>query len=440
MKILLLNLPVHIPTVMPYSLAMMHSVLVSQFDEEIKAIDLNSYFHFKVFPNYYKQKKDNFFRALDKFEGNSRGYYPGLSKASRENRVPENYELLLKKVIKEKPDIVCISFTYNSQLYFAKFLIDDLIKKGVKVIVGGPADYSKLDNVIRLENYTKLGEYLDSIGARRHNKEKKAVLDFSGFEKKEYFTKDIVYPLRTAVSCPYKRCTFCTHHGNMPYRMIDLDFIRESIIKNKMKKICFIDDDFPIVRIKELGGMLKPLDIKWWCQLRPVRELIPLFPMLYESGLRSISFGVESGCQRILDKMEKGTVKKDISDVLKASKDAGMINLVYVMFGLPGETEKEFIETVEFLEENKKNIDLLSLSVFGLQKGSRIYDAPGEFGVKHVELMARTIYGEKVIYEPEEGMTQAEAKELKFKMKGRLNRINKIPSVINSCKEQVLNL
>lgn len=439
MNILLLNLPVHIPTVMPYSLAMMNCILRSSINETITMIDLNSFFHLNKFPEHYRSKGYDYFKALDKFEAASRSHYQNLSRAAREGRKPEGYDLLIKRILAEKPDVVCISFTYNSQMYFADSLVKELNFKKIKVIVGGPADYSKLKDVVRLENYSKLIDHLETLGAKRFVKMKNAIIDFSDFNKKEYFTNDVVYPLRTAISCPYKQCAFCTHHGNLPYHMMDLSAIKDAILVNKMKKVCFIDDDFPIVRIKELAKLLEPLRVEWWCQLRPVKELIPLFHMLYDSGLRSVAWGVESGSQKVLDLMEKGTKVEDVMDVLKASNEIGIKNMTYIMFGYPGETEAEFMKTIEFLEKNAKSIELVSLSVFGLQRGSRIYDNPEEFGVKKVEEIDRTLYGEKITYEPKEGLTQLQAKELKLKMKGRINKVNKVPKVLNSCKEQILN-
>jgi radical SAM superfamily enzyme YgiQ (UPF0313 family) len=161
---------------------------------------------------------------------------------------------------------------------------------------------------------------------------------------------------------------------------------------------------------------------------------------LYDSGLRCVAWGVESGSQKMLDLMDKGTKIEDIEKVLESSKKAGVINITYIMFGLPGESKDEFFQTIEFLEKNTANVDLISLSVFGLQKGSRIFENPEKFGVKKIDLLERTLLGEKVVYEPFAGLNQAEAKALKIKNLGRIHLLNKIPRILNSCKEQILNV
>ena len=440
MNIVLLNLPVHIATVMPYSLAKMRSVLISRLDENISALDLNAKYHRHFFPDLYSEKASGFFPSLDKFMKDTRAAYPKISKACLNGEFPEGHDFLMYKILGLVPDIVAISFIYNSQAFFSKGIIAELEKKGIKVIIGGPGDFSKVYGDAKvLPDYDSLSEYLWKNGAKKRFEIKAPVLDFSIFPKEDYFTKEIVYPLRTSLSCPYKLCSFCTHHGNLPYEQLSLAEVKEAIVKNKMKKIFFTDDDFPAERLKELAWMLKPLDVKWWCQLRPLKKIIPLLPLLKESGLISIAWGLESGSQRILDMIQKGTRINDIEDVLAASHKLGIRNMVYVMFGLPGETEETCLETMEFLKKNKSVIYLVSPTVFGLQQGSRIYSEPERFGVKKIILTERTFLSDKVEYEPIAGMTQEDAQDFKYRHIREIRKLNKMPDVIVLCKEQVLN-
>jgi anaerobic magnesium-protoporphyrin IX monomethyl ester cyclase len=67
------------------------------------------------------------------------------------------------------------------------------------------------------------------------------------------------------------------------------------------------------------------------------------------------------------------------------------------MFGFPSETEKEFIDTIDFLKENDVNIDLISTSVFGLQKESYIYSHPNEFGIEKIFEEERTVLNQRFL-------------------------------------------
>jgi hypothetical protein len=436
MRILLVNLPVHIPTIMPYSIAMMNAVLSSSLHDEVEVLDLNAYYHFNVFNEYYLRKQEDFFPLLKDFVNNSRHKYPVISRAVVQGRKPEGHEMLLQQILNKKPDIVALSLAYNSQVFFAKGIVSELQERGIKVVVGGPADYSKIHAIVLPDYYSLIDFIIHNGGTRKITD---SVLDFSVF-KDEYFTKEIVYPLRTSISCPYKRCAFCTHHQNNSYYRLELDYIADSIRHNKMKKVMFIDDDFAIPHITELARVIKPLGIEWWCQLRPVKSIIPLLPSLYDAGLRAVAWGVESGSQRVLDFMQKGTKLEEVEKVLENSKRTGIMNMAYIMFGFPTETEEEAKETIRFLQENQENIDLVSPSTFGLQKESRIYETPEKFGVKEIMFSKRTVFDDKITYTPLSGLTQEQAEALKLKLTGEINRINKVPKIINACKEQILNL
>ena len=437
MNILLITPPVFMPTVMSYSLAMMNAVLTSSLKEEISVLDLNAIWHYNEFQDFY-EKKEDYFSVLTEFVNKTRQIYPSISKDVLASKKPLGYDKIMQQILDKKPDVVAISLTYNSQIFFAKTIISELQEKGIKVVLGGPADYSKImQGTTILPNFEKLVEHLVSLGA---NKQKnKFVLDYTLFDKKYYLTKDIIYPLRTAHSCPYQQCTFCTHHGDSKYECFDLNIIKDTIVKNKMKKVCFIDDDFTIGHLKELSKILKPLNVQWWCQLRPLKELITILPELYETGLRSVAWGVESGNQRVLNDIKKGTKVSEIEKVLETAKELGIKNILYVLFGFPTETEEEFMQTVEFLEKNTNNIDLISTSIFGLQQGSKVFSSPKQFGLKEIKLSPRTYLSDKVSY-LSFGLSSEEVKKLKKKHSARINKINKIPKVIAACKEQVLNL
>ena len=417
---------------MPYSLAYLKGKLKSLIKDEVECLDLNAIFHFNELNDYYN--KEFTFDLLDEFILKSRKLSSSVSKDVLNGKKPRGFDKLIELIKSKNPDFIGISLTYNSQIFYAKALIDAL---DIPVILGGPADYSKImGKGTVLPSAEAMAEHLVTLGAIR--KKNKFELLFDDFDKKHYFTKYIIYPLRTSYSCPYQRCTFCTHHGNMPYKQISLDQIKQTIIRNNMKKVFLIDDDFPYNRLLEISKLFEELNVQWWCQLRPLRKIGEILSKL--KGLKGVAWGLESGCQRVLDKMEKGTNLKDIEKVLKVSKSLGIINTVYVMFGLPTETKDEFLETIEFLENNSANIDIISPSVFGLQYGSKIMDDFAKYGIKGIEEIQRTYLSDRVSYEVSSGQSNEEVNKLKKKQIHRLYKINKLPRIIAHCKEQVLNL
>ena len=186
---------------------------------------------------------------------------------------------------------------------------------------------------------------------------------------------------------------------------------------------------------------MKELNIEWMCQLKPDKTWDEeTLKELYLSGLRVVLWGVESGSNRILKLIKKGTNVEDIEEVLKNSKEMGIKNVVYMIFGFPSESEEEFLESVIFLERNSNNIDLVSPATFGLQEGSDVYNNPKSYGINKIKKMERTILDPKISYELNYGLSQIEAEKLKRKYKNRINSVNKVPKWMNLFREHMLFL
>ncbi len=191
-------------------------------------------------------------------------------------------------------------------------------------------------------------------------------------------------------------------------------------------------------RLKELADGLKNQNTKWWIQTKPVKAIIPILKEAADSGLRCISWGIESGSQDILDKINKGTKVEDISEVLTESKKNDIRNVAYVMFGFPSETKEQFIETIELLKKNDENIDIVSTTIFGLQEGSYVYDHPEEFKISKINREERTLLPPKISYDVIEGMNTKQATRLKDKYSKTLKKFNKMPPAFNIYKEQII--
>jgi hypothetical protein len=136
--------------------------------------------------------------------------------------------------------------------------------------------------------------------------------------------------------------------------------------------------------------------------------------------------------------MKKGTNVKDMNVVLENSKKVRISNVTYIMFGFPTENETEFIETIDFLKGNKLNIDLISTSVFGLQKESYIYSHFAEFDIENIFEEERTVLEPKISYVMKKGLSNQEAKKLRDKYRKTLEKINKFPKVYNFFREWML--
>ncbi|MFT4297999.1 MAG: GNAT family N-acetyltransferase, partial [Candidatus Woesearchaeota archaeon] len=359
LNVLLIYPPFCTPAAPPYSIASMHSFLINNSKNKINAIDLNIFFHKSAYPEYkrffrnfkdmesYKLKSDEFIlKTRQDYKRNNQNVLDG-------NKI-DLLEKSIKEILKHEPDIVAFSIVYNSQVFYAKAIIDELKKKGIKTIVGGPCSNDKINADARLKNEIELLEFIEGTKISHDNINFSTIPDFSIYSLKDYFSSAIVYPLRTSYSCFYGQCAFCTHHGNSNYAEIDLKLFENTLIKNKSKYAFLIDDMIPTERLVKISKIMKSLNVKWMCQLKPSKDLTKkILQELNDSGLKAVIWGVESASSKVLKLMKKGITKEVADKVLKDSHSAGIKNVVYIMFGFPTETKVEFKETIEFLEKNK---------------------------------------------------------------------------------------
>jgi len=68
-------------------------------------------------------------------------------------------------------------------------------------------------------------------------------------------------------------------------------------------------------------------------------------------GLINIGFGVESGNQKILDRIKKNIKLETIRNAFRLAKEIGFQTWGCFIFGLPGDTKETMRETIDFAKE-----------------------------------------------------------------------------------------
>ncbi len=405
MKLLLVYPPFAPPTVPPYSLAAMKG-------KNVKCLDLNAMYHRLKFPWAYASIKRDYPGTMQRIARLAPRSVVN-NRLIREGRKPEFFSEFLNALESESPTHVAFSVVYSSQAFYAGALAERL---SVPVYFGGPAVPEKL----KRSYFPSAHGFLCSLGLNPP-----AAPDFSGLAE-GYLSKKPIIPVRATRGCAYAKCAFCTQRGR--YRKLPPALPKEGYV-------CFIDDMLTRERLLEVAQEAN--GIKWWAQLRPTADIADLLPYLASRGLASVAWGVESGSDRMLGKMRKGTDTASISRVLAASRKAGIINTAFVMFGFPGETEDDCMQTVRFLLRNRDSIDLVSSSVFGLQEGSAVCREPDMFGIS-IRREKRRILDDRLTYTTKEGLTQKQAAQLKRKHEPLLRQLNRLPGFCVLYKEQTL--
>lgn len=105
------------------------------------------------------------------------------------------------------------------------------------------------------------------------------------------------------------------------------------------------------------------------------------FETLAKAGLYSLFFGLESGCQEILDRgIQKGTKLEKVRETMAAAKAAGIFAAASMIVPLPFDTEETLAESLRFVTELQP--DSVPLQFPGLMPGSRWIADPAKFGIE----------------------------------------------------------
>jgi anaerobic magnesium-protoporphyrin IX monomethyl ester cyclase len=94
---------------------------------------------------------------------------------------------------------------------------------------------------------------------------------------------------------------------------------------------------------------------------------------LRRAGARTVWLGAESGSQKILDAMEKGTRVEQIREAAQRLKTAGIRACFFLQFGYPGETWADIEKTLQLVRE--ADPDDIGVSVSYPMPGTKFFEA-----------------------------------------------------------------
>ncbi|OGS03931.1 MAG: hypothetical protein A2204_05610 [Elusimicrobia bacterium RIFOXYA1_FULL_47_7] len=200
--------------------------------------------------------------------------------------------------------------------------------------------------------------------------------------------------------CPFE-CTYCCNHvlkklspGQYTrYRSPEniVSEIREIVEKYPDKNEIYLEvENIGIkkewvvdlcARLAEFNGTQKqPISFGANLRIIPNMDLRSIFKAFKQSNFRFVNIGLESGSEKI----RRDILKRDYSndDIIKAAETAREFGLQVSflnMIGIPGETEKEFKETIELNRICRP--DWTGYSIFYPYQGTVLYDYCEKLGL-----------------------------------------------------------
>lgn len=157
--------------------------------------------------------------------------------------------------------------------------------------------------------------------------------------------------LQLTIGCSHNRCTFCPSYKGKRFRIRSFEELRADIdevapeIGPYVKRVFLADGDALIVRQELLLRVLDYLGEKFpslervgiYANAKGVlRKTVEELEELRRRKLGIVYLGIESGDQRVLDRVKKGTTVQKLVEACHRVKEAGMLLSVTVLLGLGG--------------------------------------------------------------------------------------------------------
>jgi magnesium-protoporphyrin IX monomethyl ester (oxidative) cyclase len=193
------------------------------------------------------------------------------------------------------------------------------------------------------------------------------------FDKEKYPSKKRAYSTISATrGCPF-RCANCKPGLDKisPYRLRSVknvvDEIEYLMKTYNISYFMFVDSELigPKKWVMDFCNEIKKrkLSIGFGCNGRTDQVDKEMLHTLKEVGCDLIEFGIESGSQRVIDDILcKGINIEKSKQVLKECKELSIRTLVFFMVGIPGETWKELLQTIEYAKNTDSSSILISIA------------------------------------------------------------------------------
>jgi len=284
-----------------------------------------------------------------------------------------NLELKFCNFIKNiNPSCITIGYSWYAKNYGKEILgefknLDILIIKDL---------FSVIENLI---NALNLHQDLSNVGGIVYRDDREQIQTNSTLDMKMQFNElplpayDLLttfkpYYIYSPLLRPYaliyagKGCPFGCKYCNVA-RTKYSGRSAENIVKElkllkklgNIKYVWFFDEIFTINRKRVIEVCNKiieeNLQIKWLCDSRVDLVDPNLLKLMRKAGCIGISYGVESGSQKMLNLMNKGITTDQAEKALKWTRDAHIPIQLNLIFGYAGENRNTLKESVRFVKK-----------------------------------------------------------------------------------------
>jgi len=166
--------------------------------------------------------------------------------------------------------------------------------------------------------------------------------------------------MATTRGCPYK-CNWCAKpiYGNRYNSRSPQNVVNELKMLQDLfhfQHIWFCDDIFGLKPgwVNEFANLVQKENIRFKFKIQSRADLlvqVNYIPSLARAGCDNAWMGAESGSQKILDAMEKGTTVEQIYEATRKLKENNISASFFIQFGYIGETKEDILKTIHLINE-----------------------------------------------------------------------------------------
>ena len=189
----------------------------------------------------------------------------------------------------------------------------------------------------------------------------------------------------TSRGCPYK-CAYCSKYElgcDVRYRTARQVYTEVRHLRNVygIEHVRFVDDVFSLDRNRtdQICHLLEPLGVTWLAITRADLVNADILRRMAGAGCTELCFGVESGSQEQLKRMNKRANIDATVETIGLARKAGIKTKVFLLYGFPGECRETVEATKEFMRRAQP--EAYTLSTFIPLPGSAVFTNPEKYGV-----------------------------------------------------------
>ncbi len=206
----------------------------------------------------------------------------------------------------------------------------------------------------------------------------------------DYLSPTPTVPVALGRGCYWRRCTFCPDHLHDKHVPCHVDRLSDWLhqVARRFPRGAMLhltDSALPVGHLRHIASVIRRdgLALAWHGFVRVEPELAEgdVVRELAAGGCAMLQLGVESGSPGILRKLGKGASPELARRVLRTCAAAGVRTHVYLLFGVPGETDGDRQQTLSLVREEAGSIHAINAALLNLPKGSPMHAHAARFGI-----------------------------------------------------------